>query len=99
MAIQTATFGRSEGGLKTLKSNLQSQCSSMKNKLRGKEYKELISVINANWAGADATDWKNDLSAKISEVEKALRSLSTKSQGLLDSDLASFKSFQAKNVK
>ena len=99
MAIQTATFGRSEGGLKTLKSNLQSQCSSMKNKLRGKEYKELISVINANWAGDDATDWKNDIKAKISEVEKALRSLSTKSQGLLDSDLASFKSFQAKNVK
>ena len=99
MAISTATYGRSEGGLKTLKSNLQSQASSMKSKLKGKEYKELISVINANWAGADATDWKKDLESKIAEVEKALSSFSSKSQGLLDTDLASFKSFQAKNVK
>ena len=99
MAITTATYGRSEGGLKTLKSNLQSQASKMKNKLEGQEYKELLSVINANWAGADANDWKRDLTSKIAEVKKALNSFSTKSQGLLDADLQGFKSFQSKNVK
>lgn len=99
MAIQDATYGRSVGGLKTLKSNLQSQSSSMKNKLRGKEYKELLAKISENWAGADANDWIDDLEKKITEVEKALKNLSNKSQSLLDTDLANFKSFQAKNVK
>ena len=58
---------------------------------------EVMTTLKANQETTDTI--LNDLSAKISEVEKALRSLSTKSQGLLDSDLASFKSFQAKNVK
>ena len=54
--IATATYGRSEMGLRNLKSNLQSNCSVMIKRLTGDEYKNMINTIRTYWAGADADD-------------------------------------------
>lgn len=99
MAIKNATYGRSSGGLTTLKSNIQSQCSSMNKILSGQEYKDLISTLKENWAGTDATDWINDLDKQITDIKKQISTVSTQSQKLLDEDMANFKKFQASNVK
>ncbi len=96
--IKSATYGRSESGLKTLKSNLQGDCSKMINNLTGSEYKNLVSAIKQYWAGADADDWLKDLDATIKTLTSNIKSVSRSVQGYLDQDLTAFKSFQAKNV-
>ena len=97
--ISNATYGRSEAGLKTLKANLQADCSRMINALNGAEYKALVSAIKTYWAGVDADDWLKDLDAQVKTLSTDIKKLSSSAQGSLDQDLASFKSFQAKNVK
>lgn len=96
--IKSATYGRSEAGLKTLKANLQADCSKMLNNLTGAEYKNLVSTIKQYWAGVDAEDWLRDLDSQINTLKSNIKKLSSNAQGYLDQDLASFKSFQARNV-
>ncbi len=97
--ISSATYGRSEAGLKTLKANLQGDCSKMINTLNGAEYKALVSAIKTYWAGVDADDWLKDLDAQIKNLTTSIKSLSSTAQSALDVDLSNFKSFQAKNVR
>ena len=96
--IQNATYGRSEAGLKVLKSNLQADCSKMVNALTGSEYKNLVSTIKQFWAGVDADDWLKDLDEQVKDLATNIKSISSTSQKYLDRDLAEFKSFQAKNI-
>ena len=96
--IKDATYGRSEAGLKTLKANLQADCSSMINNLTGAEYKNLVSAIKQYWAGVDADDWLKDLDTQINNLTTNIKKLSSNAQGFLDQDLAAFKAFQARNV-
>ena len=96
--IKSATYGRSEAGLKTLKANLQGDCSKMVNALTGSEYKTLVSTIKQYWAGADADDWLKDLESTIKTLTTNIKNVSKTAQGYLDSDLAAFKSFQSKNA-
>ena len=96
--ITSATYGRSEAGLKTLKSNLQGDCSRMVSALNGAEYTNLVNSIKKYWAGVDADDWLKDLETKTKTLTSNIKSVSSKAQGYLDQDLASFKSFQARNV-
>ena len=96
--IATATYGRSEMGLRNLKSNLQSNCSVMIKRLTGDEYKNMINTIRTYWAGADADDFVKDLSSSVSNITASIKKVSTTAQSALDADLRGFKSFQAKNV-
>lgn len=96
--IQNATYGRSEAGLKELKSNIQSNCQRMISALSGSEYKTLLGTVKQYWAGADADDWLKDFDKTIKDLTSLIKKQCANTQGYLDQDLAQFKSFQAKNV-
>ncbi len=97
--ISSATYGRSQAGLQTVKQNLSSQCSKMQNALKGAEYNTLINTIRKYWAGVDAEDWIADLNAQISKTSSEIKKVSTHAQSILDTDYSNFKKFQKKNVK
>lgn len=95
----TVTYGRSESGLNTLKTQIQSACSKKINALNGSEYTTLVKIIKENWTGADATDFLNDLAKAISNEKTFIKNKSSELQKVIDQDLRDFKAFQAKNVK
>ncbi len=95
----TVTYGRSESGLNTLKSQIKSSCSKKMNALSGSEYTTLVKLIKQNWTGADATDFLKDLDKAVSNEKSYINSRSSEFQRLIDLDLKEFKAFQSKNVK
>ena len=95
----TVTYGRSESGLNTLKSQIKSACSKKMNALSGSEYTTLVKLIKQNWTGADATDFLNDLAKAVSNEQTYIKNKSSELQKVIDQDLRDFKAFQAKNVR
>lgn len=93
------TYGRSESGLNTLKTQIQSACSKKINTLKGTEYTTLVKIVKENWTGADATDFLNDLAKAVSNEQTYIKNKSSELQKVIDQDLRDFKAFQAKNVR
>ena len=61
LAIGSATYGRSISGAKLLKNDFDGSIDYLIKVLNGDKYAAFKKTINANWVGADATDFLNDI--------------------------------------
>jgi len=93
------THARSISGSKLLKNDFSESIEGLIRVLNGDKYTTFKKTIAANWVGADATDFLNDIDKTRADLEKTLRNLKNKFTTAVDADLKQFANFQSKNVK
>lgn len=99
LTMGNATYARSVAGMKSLKTDFSGGIDYLIKVLNGDKYTAFKKTINANWVGADATDFLNDIEKTRIELEKKLKVLKTKFNAAIDADLQQFSKFQDQNKK
>ena len=97
--MTSATYGRSQNGRTTLKNDFYGDIENLVKILNGDKYTTFKKTIAANWVGADATDFLNDIDKTRIQIQSKLRSLKSQFANAVDADAKQFGSFQSKNVK
>ncbi len=98
--MSNATYARSTSGAKTLKeTSFAKDITKIKNALNGDKFSKVKSAVKANWVGADADDFINDIEKTRKDVLTQINSLQSKFNTAIDQEAKEFSSFQAKNVK
>lgn len=92
-------YGVSESGIKQLKNDFNVDIENYIRILNGNKYEEFKKVLAANWVGADATDFLQDVEKTRAELEKSLRRLKNKFNAALDAALKDFRAAQDRNAK
>ena len=99
LTMSSATYARSAAGKTKLKNDFSSDIDNLIKILNGDKYAKLVLTVHKHWAGADATDFLNDIEKTRKTLESNLRSLKSKFNNAVDADAKQFSSFQSKNVK
>ena len=99
LTMSAADYGRSVSGAKKLENDFVTDIEALIKVLKGDKYADFKKTIKANWVGADATDFLNDVEKTRKNLESSLRNLKTKFNGAVSADAKQFKQFQSKNVK
>ena len=99
LTMSAATYGRSKDGRTKLKNDFNGDIDALIKVLNGDKYAAFKKTINANWVGADADDFLNDIEKSRKALEQSLKNLKNTFSGAIDADANQFRNFQAKNVK
>ena len=94
-----AEYGRDQSQIKILITELNTKADSILKNVdsTSQEFKNVISAVEACWAGADATKFLNEFKSKNSKVANDLKTLKSKITNVFYEDEKQFAKFQASN--
>lgn len=97
-----ATYGRNKAKINDLAGSYEASITSLKKALYGNDggpdtYSALMKTIDNYWVGADADQFKSDVSKKRDEISKKLDNYQNKVREALNSSYEEFIKFQSNN--
>lgn len=98
--MSNATYARSTSGAKKLKETSFAQdIAKLRKAVTGDKYSNIKKAVDANWVGADANDFLNDIAKSRNDILDRISKLQKWFDQAVDSEAKEFASFQSKNVK
>lgn len=97
--MSNATYARSTSGAKKLReTSFANDIAKLRKAVSGDKYRNIKTVVEANWVGADADDFKKDIDSARSDILDKISKLQKWFDTAITEEAKEFASFQSRNI-